>query len=76
MCGDGSPEVGFQKVAIYVDSKGIPTHAARQLLNGQWTSELGQDIDVRHDAPEELLQVQALQGYGGVAIFLKRARSV
>ncbi|MFM6208993.1 hypothetical protein, partial [Planktothrix sp.] len=44
--GDGL-EVGYQKIAIYVDSSGTPTHAARQLVNGKWTSKLGwlEDIE-------------------------------
>ena len=33
----GKMEVGFQKIAIYVDDGGIPRHAARQLEDGRWT---------------------------------------
>lgn len=31
-------EPGFEKVAIYADANGTPTHMARQLESGAWTS--------------------------------------
>lgn len=67
VCGDGSPEKGFEKVAIYVKD-GKPTHAARQLANGHWTSKLGPMQDIRHETPE------AVSGpcYGNAARFLRR----
>ena len=34
-------------VAIY-QSGGLPTHAARQLSDGNWTSKLGPNIDITH----------------------------
>ena len=66
-CEDASYEKGFQKIALYIkDEK--PTHAARQLTTGKWTSKLGQDIDIEHDYPE------VLDGpaYGVASIFMKR----
>lgn len=39
-------ESGFEKVAIYVNSAGIPTHVAKQLSSGEWTSKLGKGQDV------------------------------
>ena len=33
-CENAAPEAGFQKVAIYSDSHGWPTHVARQLASG------------------------------------------
>ncbi|MCC3406489.1 MAG: hypothetical protein JGK17_13045 [Microcoleus sp. PH2017_10_PVI_O_A] len=61
-------EVGYQKIAIYVDSNGIPTHAARQLANGKWTSKLGWLEDIEHE-------LDGLTGdrYGVVGQILKRA---
>jgi len=61
-------EVGYQKIAIYVDSSGIPTHAARQLANGKWTSKLGWLEDIEHE-------LDGLVGdrYGVVGQILKRA---
>jgi hypothetical protein len=67
-CADASQEDGFLKIALYVDKKGQPTHAARQLPTGKWTSKLGEGIDIEHDSPE------ALNGpaYGIAKIFMKR----
>lgn len=48
---DPAPEPSFGKVAIYVRS-GLPTHAARQLPNGRWTSKLGRDVDIEHALPD------------------------
>ena len=60
-------EPGKDKVAIFVDSVGTPTHAARQLPNGKWTSKLGQQIDIEHE-------LAAIEGplYGSVAIIIAR----
>ena len=46
--GDGL-EVGYQKIARDVDSIRIPTHAARKLANGKWTSKLGWLEDIEHE---------------------------
>jgi hypothetical protein len=35
-----SGEPGFEKVALFADPGGVPTHAARQLPSGRWTSKL------------------------------------
>jgi hypothetical protein len=39
---------GEEKICLYAKN-GKPTHAARQLSNGRWTSKLGPDEDVEHD---------------------------
>jgi hypothetical protein len=64
--GDAS-EPGFEKGALFADARGTPTHAARQLPNGRWTSKLGKSEDIEHD-------LYALEGdmYGAVAHVLKR----
>jgi hypothetical protein len=41
-CDDGTLEEGFEKVAIYVDESETPTHMAKQLPSGMWTSKCGQ----------------------------------
>ena len=46
-CANGNLENGFIKVAIFANGD-WPTHAARQLNNGSWTSKLGKNIDVEH----------------------------
>jgi hypothetical protein len=64
---DAALEAGTQKIAIYTDANGKPTHAARQLSDGWWTSKLGQQIDIEHE-------FAALDGpgYGTVAVILAR----
>jgi hypothetical protein len=68
-CPDGTAENGFEKIAIYL-SGGLPTHAARQLSGGSWTSKLGSNIDITHT-------LQGLEGpeYGKVSVFLRRPRA-
>ncbi|MBI3604951.1 MAG: hypothetical protein HY202_02870 [Nitrospirae bacterium] len=61
-------ETGFEKVAIYVDSHGGPTHAARQLRSGKWTSKLGPYKDIEHNSLESLNGKE----YGSVGCILKR----
>jgi hypothetical protein len=67
--GDDSHEPGIEKVALFADVAGTPTHAARQLASGRWASKLGEAEDIEHE-------LQALEGeiYGTVALVLKRAR--
>lgn len=48
-CGDGELEAGVEKIVIYVDSLGTPTHAALQLESGIWKSKLGEGWDIEHD---------------------------
>lgn len=65
-CDNGNHEPEYQKVAIYaLNDK--PTHAARQLDNGMWTSKLGRQIDVQHN-------LNNISGgvYGEVVQFLKK----
>ena len=70
-CEGGAPEAGWQKVVIYVDSDGAPTHMARQLENGTWTSKLGKDVDITHH------RVEDIEGplYGTVTQYLRRRTS-
>lgn len=69
-CKDGTLEPGIEKVALYADAAGHPKHAARQLVDGSWTSKLGKNIDISH----ELVGVEG-QGYGKAVMFLKRPRA-
>lgn len=66
-CNDDTLEPGFEKIAIYVNSQGKPTHAARQLHNGRWSSKLGREIDIEHS-----LVGLTNSEYGSVAQILKR----
>jgi hypothetical protein len=66
-CDDEDHEVGFEKIAIFADSSGEPTHAARQLDAANWTSKVGCLQDIRHP-------LRALEGsrYGQVVLLMKR----
>ena len=68
-------EVGIEKVAIYVDSDGIPSHAARQLEDGSWTSKLGEWEDIQHRTLSAVEDKGDLGlGYGKVAVILRKQR--
>lgn len=47
-CDTYEAEPGFEKVVIYVGKDGRPTHMARLLPSGQWTSKLGKSFDIDH----------------------------
>ena len=68
-------EAGIEKVAVYEDDDGIPTHAARQLPDGTWTSKLGEWEDIQHNTLEAMEDSGGLGlGYGRVALLLRRDR--
>jgi hypothetical protein len=66
VCNDDTLEGGYEKVALFALA-GRPTHAARQLSTGRWTSKLGPMEDIEHALPD-------LTGtlYGSVVLILKR----
>lgn len=47
-CSSEVLERGVEKIALFAKSGSIPTHGARQLPNGFWTSKLGMAEDVEH----------------------------
>ena len=69
-CATAELEPGFEKVALFADADGWPTHAARQLPNGNWSSKLGRWQDIEHQS------LYALAGsaspYGNVVLLLRR----
>lgn len=67
-CQTPDLEPGFEKVALYVNTERKPTHVARQLPNGEWTSKLGKLEDIEHE------NLNGLRGssYGSEFFFLKR----
>jgi hypothetical protein len=70
-CADGTREPGFDKIAIYATyAMGIhfPTHVARQMPTGQWTSKLGNCEDVAHSNTDVLTGPR----YGAAVQFMKR----
>ena len=73
-CSDGSPQNGIEQVALFAKRVGtalVPTHAARQLETGQWTSKMGTLEDITH------FTVDAVGGpvYGETVQFLSRPRN-
>lgn len=70
VCNSIAHEEGFEKVAIYIDTHGKPTHAARQLSSGNWTSKLGQLEDIEHVTLDNI----AGQYYGSVGVIMKRQK--
>ena len=66
VCENGNLEDGFQKLALFAKD-GVPTHAARQLPNGMWTSKIGGHVDVRHT-----LTAMEDGRYGEVVQFFKK----
>jgi len=70
LCNSHNLEEDYEKVAIYTDSNSNPTHAAKQLESGTWTSKLGPYKDIQHQT------LEALEGtdYGHSAVILKRAK--
>ena len=67
VCSNAELENGFEKVAIYADHNKKPTHAARQLNSGLWTSKLGSLEDIEHTTLNGLIS----DSYGSVAVILK-----
>ena len=70
ICENPSLEEDHLKIALYCSALGKPTHAARQLPDGTWTSKLGRGHDVLHT-----LDCLSSVVYGEVAVFMKRLRS-
>jgi hypothetical protein len=68
-CETSALEIGCQKIAIYTNNQNIPTHVARQLENGLWTSKLGSAEDIQHN---NLQGLEGTPGYGQIAVILKR----
>lgn len=68
ICDTTSLENGFEKVAIYIKDD-LPTHMARQLESGDWTSKCGDFEDIRHT-----LDGLEHSDYGVVTVIMKRER--
>lgn len=67
VCDTDKYEKGYEKIAIFAKSSG-PTHAARQLKSGKWTSKLGQDKDIEH-----ILESLNSNLYGEVVCIMRRS---
>jgi len=73
-CDEPEVETGMEKIAIFGrdDFEGsiVPTHAARQLASGLWTSKLGSLEDIRH---ETVVDVGGPL-YGDAVVYMSRIR--
>ncbi len=72
LCDGDGLEPGYEKIALFADTEGRPTHAARQLVpSGRWTSKLGKREDIEHN-------LRDLEGglYGSVVLIMKRRLSL
>jgi len=69
-CRKGSLEIGVEKIALFALS-GEPTHAARQLSDGSWTSKFGRAEDIGHITLACVVGPQ----YGTVCTYMKRRTS-
>ena len=76
-CSNGNLVAGSEKIAIFAikspeSPAGLkPTHAARQLTNGCWTSKLGKYEDISHSDVNDV----ASPGYGYAVVFMIRPRN-
>jgi len=59
----------YDRIALFSDIEGRPTHATRQLASGFWTSKLGRDVDIEHE-------LHAIEGefYGHVFCIMERIK--
>lgn len=66
-CKDGKVEKNYEKIVLYL-LNGEPTHAARQLSDGRWSSKLGKAHDVSHRT------VRGVEGpcYGKATQYMRR----
>ena len=66
LCESAKLEPGFEKVAIYT-CESQPTHMARQLPSGDWSSKCGRLEDISH-------RLEGLEDsdYGRVTVIMKR----
>jgi hypothetical protein len=59
LCYSRAVEPGIEKVALYakpdpITGNLVPTHAARQLESGQWTSKMGPLEDITHETADDV----------------------
>jgi hypothetical protein len=68
VCEHHELEAGHEKIALFADAEGEPTHVARQLPSSRWTSKLGKSEDIEHG----LLELEGA-AYGSVVLIMKRS---
>ena len=70
-CKTDKYETNFEKIALFLDVHGFPTHAAKQIDEHKWSSKLGELHDVGHT-------IKSIEDglYGKAIIFMKRKKMV
>jgi hypothetical protein len=69
--GSGGKYVkGVEKIAIYADRSGVPTHAAKQVGPNRWASKLGDWYDIEH-----ILGAVSGGAYGEIVTFMQRPKT-
>jgi hypothetical protein len=71
-CDHGELEEGLEKIAVFCDRDGRPTHAARQLPDGAWTSKCGRFVDIRHEDLDGVGGEATPNAYGFATHFMSR----
>lgn len=64
-------EMGYEKVALYMDDNGEWTHVSRQRTDGWWESKLGESEDIVHRLPESLAGPDP--AYGTIQLVMRRS---
>jgi hypothetical protein len=72
-CASAILEYECEKVALFADHAGVPTHASRQLPTGQWTSKCGRLDDIEHASLEAIGGAGAYE-YGDVVRIMSRRK--
>jgi hypothetical protein len=67
-CDDGEFVIGTEKIALYAHEPYECLHAARQTVNGMWTSKMGDGADIEHHEPSDVEG----EKHGQVVAFLRR----
>jgi hypothetical protein len=68
-CLDDIHEDGYIKIVLYAINHQEPTHAAREIPGGKWTSKFGDRVDARHDSVDDLNS----RVYGRAVAYFRRA---
>jgi len=66
-CEESEYEPDHERIAIFAAADGMPTHAAKQLSSGRWSSQLGKLEDIEH-ALDDICG----SAYGSVVQIMKR----
>ncbi|WP_324752100.1 DUF7689 domain-containing protein [Roseovarius sp. Pro17] len=71
LCADDSFVEGVEKIAIF-HLHNEPTHAAKLIDQGTWSSKLGKSYDISHS--KTCLDDISANGYGEIAYFMQRVK--